>query len=44
MLPQSNDAMKSFQQAGQNLKDMTAAFEKMTKNMAGAMKGMHGKQ
>lgn len=43
MLAQSNDGMKSFQQAGQNLKDMTAVFEKMTKNMAGAMKGMHGK-
>ena len=40
MLAQSNDAMKSFQQAGQNLKDMTAAFEKMTKNMTAAMKGM----
>ena len=39
-LTQNNSAMKAIQRAGQNLNDMTAAFEKMTKNMGAAMKGM----
>ena len=35
-----SDAMKSFQQSGRNLEQMTSAFQSMAKNMTKAMKGI----
>lgn len=36
----NSEAMKSFEQAGRDLKQMASALQSMTKNMTKAMKGM----